>query len=433
MRNIHPRNVLPLRMHHHSIPPLEEDEEDEDDDNNNNKDKDEKKRTTTSTSRRMLWPSSVSSSIVPFRIRTWRETEHKSQIVVPKVQFKEVPIPAYLASDKFDLKHIDSSISTYIHMNILDASDDPRNREFDVSLLRQRQVRTIVHRYQDTYASDVHPTGFGDFIRSCFFVLQFCRKYRFGCQIVVTHPIAVFLEHFGESWVSASPAVPMFTETNWSHSLFDKQQCIQSFSLGGHREKEYIQYLCAQPINPWTKTITTYNILFPYDSIIDEDLRMVQKLLEPSIDMLTHVGMAMDRLGLVHASFVVIHIRSGDDHLIHGQTQFAVHYVDVIKHELNEVIFNNKEKKILLIADNNEIKALLQTIYKGLKCLVHDITHLGEGVKLQANQVKNTLLDFYLMSHASAIYSYTAYPHGSGFSYWCAKLYGIPYRCKYIK
>lgn len=36
------------------------------------------------------------------------------------------------------------------------------------------------------------------------------------------------------------------------------------------------------------------------------------------------------------------------------------------------------------------------------------------------------------MSNSCAIYSLTTYTHGSGFSYWCSKMYGIPYKCKYI-
>jgi hypothetical protein len=85
-----------------------------------------------------------------------------------------------------------------------------------------------------------------------------------------------------------------------------------------------------------------------------------------------------------------------------------------------------------VISDNNEIKLLLNDEFPNIKFLVYNITHLGEGVRLENEKVKNTMIDFYLMSKSSAIYSLTSYPHGSGFSYWCAKIYGIPYKCKYI-
>ena len=41
--------------------------------------------------------------------------------------------------------------------------------------------------------------------------------------------------------------------------------------------------------------------------------------------------------------------------------------------------------------------------------------------------------DFYLLANSNTIHSLTSYPHGSGFSYWCAKTFNIPYVCKYIQ
>ena len=61
------------------------------------------------------------------------------------------------------------------------------------------------------------------------------------------------------------------------------------------------------------------------------------------------------------------------------------------------------------------------------------ITHFGEGVILEEEKVKNTLIDFYLLSQSKSIFSYSAYQHGSGFSYWCAKTFNIPYVCKYVQ
>jgi len=67
-----------------------------------------------------------------------------------------------------------------------------------------------------------------------------------------------------------------------------------------------------------------------------------------------------------------------------------------------------------------------------IKTLFTEITHFGEGVVLEEERVKNTMIDFYLLSLSAAIFSYSSYKHGSGFSYWCAQTYNIPYVCKYI-
>ena len=88
----------------------------------------------------------------------------------------------------------------------------------------------------------------------------------------------------------------------------------------------------------------------------------------------------------------------------------------------------------LLIADNNFIKHYLSNkkIHR-LYIILHDIGHLGENTQLERNTLKNTMLDFYLFAQSSMIYAFSSYDHGSGFSCWCAKTYGIPYSCKIIK
>ena len=89
--------------------------------------------------------------------------------------------------------------------------------------------------------------------------------------------------------------------------------------------------------------------------------------------------------------------------------------------------------KYLIIADNNEIKILLLKYFPEFKTILKEITHFGEGIVLEEEKVKNTLIDFYLLSFAASIQSYSCYDHGSGFSYWCAKTFDIPYSCMLIK
>ena len=87
----------------------------------------------------------------------------------------------------------------------------------------------------------------------------------------------------------------------------------------------------------------------------------------------------------------------------------------------------------LIIADNNEIKLLLKNMFPNFRIIIKDITHLGEGIVLEEDKVKNTLIDFYLLSMSNNIMSYSSYDHGSGFSCWCATTYNIPYSCKIIR
>jgi len=357
---------------------------------------------------------------------------------IPKITFKEVPIPSYSVTDKFDLNTINQNISTTIHMDIF-ASDIIN--EGDVNRVKKKNIRKIFHVYQEKYADNSYPTGFGDFIRSCFFIIQFCSKYGFQYEIIINHPIAQFLNKFSlHDSISCSTLnnkVIMFSQTNWAESVFDNQNYIERFLLVKQKFNLFIDYLCSLPVI--NNSVFTYNILFPYYEISLEDCDKMCSLFEPSREIIEKTDEHLSNLKLIKKQFIVLHIRSGDSYLKNNNKIFDSLYLETIKNEIIEIIFkaklsmvDNKNVDILLIADNNEIKLLLNDEFPNIKFLVYNITHIGEGVDLETEKVKNTMIDFYLMSYASAIYSLTAYPHGSGFSYWCSKMYGIPYKCKYI-
>jgi hypothetical protein len=128
---------------------------------------------------------------------------------------------------------------------------------------------------------------------------------------------------------------------------------------------------------------------------------------------------------------------------------------NVLKH-ISVVVDKNNEKQWLLIADNNAIKKLIIERFPQIQTIIQDITHFAqdplhfaqdplhfaqdpllseEGVVLdKANEkVKNSMLDFYLLSLSCEIAAFSVYKHGSGFSSWCAKTYDIPYSCKLVQ
>jgi hypothetical protein len=101
--------------------------------------------------------------------------ENNDNTQIPKIVFKEVPIPSYFPTDKFDLNEINNNISAPIHMNIINPvyTLDAINEDI-INSLKKKNIYKICHVYQEKYADNLYPTGFGDFIRSCFFIIQFC-------------------------------------------------------------------------------------------------------------------------------------------------------------------------------------------------------------------------------------------------------------------
>lgn len=356
---------------------------------------------------------------------------------IHKIHLKDIIIPIQNQNDNYDLNNINNNISLPIHMNII--SRDEFN-EGDINRLKNKNVITINHIYQEKYAHNVNVTGFGDFIRGCFYILQFCNKFNFKCQILIHHPIAFFLEKFYSSY-SYNPLVKkllsenneMFAQSNLKDTIFNKiNNTIDGFVLSSIRQTEFIEYLCSLKIIK--NSVYSYNILFPYDEVSPQECNFMESLLEPTNEMKIYVDETIQHIGFSKKKFNIIHVRSGDIYLKNQTKIFDSLYFKTIKNEIFKIINNNKSgnRDFLLIADNNEIKYLLCEVFPEIKIIYKDITHLGEGIELEREKVKNTLLDFYLISNSASVYSFTVYPHGSGFSWWCATIYNIPCKCMFI-
>jgi hypothetical protein len=160
----------------------------------------------------------------------------------------------------------------------------------------------------------------------------------------------------------------------------------------------------------------------------------MRDILKPSQEMKEYVVSTLEIFELTENNYISIHIRSGDNYLNCGDKQFNLTYLTNITNSIITLVDKHPKAYFLLIADNKSIKRYLSNkkIHR-LYTIFNEIGHFGENSQLDRNQVKNTMLDFYLFAHSSIIYAFSAYDHGSGFSWWCAKTYGIPYSCKIIK
>ena len=355
-------------------------------------------------------------------------------IIVPKIECKEIIIPNYSYTDNYDVNSINQNINKTLEMDIY-GNENKFNG--DISKLYRKRIKIINNIYQESYSENIKPTGFGDFIRGCFFILQFCSKYKFKCNIFINHPVAMFLENFHQQYLlyenlnkPLTKLTTMFVENNWKNSKFDTSNYIIDVVTNNKTLDDFFNYLCNLKV--FTGSLFSYNIMFPYDEICEDHKKYMRNLLEPTEEIKSYINSTLETIGFNKKRYSIIHIRSGDKYLNDDTKIFDSAYFRKLVYELNILITSNSKINYLLIADNNEIKMLLLEIFTTLKALYKNITHLGEGVLLEREKVKNTLLDFYLMTNSNSINSYTCYAHGSGFSYWCAKTFNIPHKCMYI-
>jgi hypothetical protein len=309
--------------------------------------------------------------------------------------------------------------------------DDAKNQIIQDALKSLREkCKRIVNVYQLVYNSNVHASGFGDFIRGSYFLMEFCKKYDFKCSIDISnHPIKKCLKKYSNIQLSEIQSniykkIDTFQINNFS-PIIDANRIITNNSTTDDKFNDFLIYLNTQQnVNG---NIYVYDINYPTESYSHIFKRQMQEILEPTNRIKIYVDIKLKSLNLHAHSFEVIHIRCGDDYF--GKNiKCGTLNLKFIFHELDKL---NPNKKYLIISDNTYFKELIKNKYNFVNILNHNIVHTaGDDVKIK--DLENTMLDFYLMSKSNNLMSYSAYTHGSGFSKWCAYTYNIPYFCKYF-
>ena len=275
-------------------------------------------------------------------------------------------------------------------------------------------IEKIIHVYQLEY-SNGKPTGFGDYLRGSLFLLQICNKYNLEFDIDMNaHPISFFLN---------------------KENLNNYDDILKRKQISKFENPVYIDSN-SNPINinptqfmKKISTLTTTSTLFlycneyPYPNINPEFIKIIKDKIRPNDEMQTYIDENMKALKLIKNNYNVIHIRCGDDYLTKHKKMDFLYSSKIIKSF--KKYMKNDNTKYLILSDCKEIKYLFRA-FPNCVFSLKDITHLSIG-NINLENVKNTLIDFYLMSYSQKIFNITSLCHGSSFSQMCSIIYDIPY------
>ena len=317
--------------------------------------------------------------------------------------------------------------------------DDNIPLSFNVDRIRKRGIKIFNHVYQIKYENGKeNGSGLGDFLRGCYFILEFCETYNFQFKIIFNNCISKFLlikTHDLERFDNVLKGISVCRNNNFREFVIENGIIKDPIKDNKNIMADFVDYVVKLP--QYSGNVFMYCIAFPINEIPEKNKEHMRKFLEPTNEMQLTINQTLDDLNITSKQYIVIHIRSGDSYLKEENDTFTNGYIrDLItniKKDINIKNDINSENNYLLIADSNDVKKNIQKYFPNFKILMNPITHFGEGVVLEEEKVKNTMIDFYLLSFAKSIVSYSAYKHGSGFSYWCAKTFNIPYVSKYLQ
>jgi hypothetical protein len=288
-------------------------------------------------------------------------------------------------------------------------------------------IPTIHIIYQYTYKNNVSVTGFGDFIRCCFYILQFSDSYNINIDFnVYKHPIKTYLKYFSKKEdisESISNNISFFEKKNYTY--FTNNNII-----------DYYYYNIDNDLFKFIKQIETYDkhkylylVNHPDETrILEQHRTKIRELFEPVYELQMKIENMLTSLNLIKHKYKIIHVRLNDD-------SFKGDYINFTdKQTINIINTINAIKKttpddIFLLCSNNVFKKHIIQQTPNIKTIFSEISHIGESTITTDESLINTLIDFYIMSYSNHIYSFSVYEHGSGFSKWCAVMYNIPYIC----
>lgn len=284
----------------------------------------------------------------------------------------------------------------------------------------------LVHVFQRNYNNGrINSTGVGDFIRGSYFIIQFCEKH--GLQYVIDfskHPISQFLHMFAESFnpdVKPSANVNKFSG---SINIFEPANKHEADTLMA----DFAFYASSQLTHNSTKYV--YTIAYPVAKIDAKHKAHMRSVLKPTTQFEATIAKEMTSLKIAPRKYIVLHVRCGDSYLINNRSMNNIDNLHMFKKELENLNANNT---YLLISDSALLKKIVAATYPFIKMNFHEITHTGEGLIIDSSKLRNTMIDFYLISLASSVVSFSVYQHGSGFSRWCAETFEVPYKWCYMR
>ena len=291
-------------------------------------------------------------------------------------------------------------------------------------------LKKVVNVYQTQFI-DFKASGLGDYLRGSFMMLQLLRtleKYT-GIHLefdmdLRNHPMSKYL--ICDSTLERPQDYAKLGNFHIDSLLVNQDENDIAYQ---HIVRETVRYFnkIQQP------TFFAYCCKdLVYTEMLDSEKAFIRSKIQPTAEMETYITDSLTRLGITGA-YTTIHVRLDDavcfPHAVGSSqatlnTQLMDDLVAAVRSKVEE------GKTYVLVSSNTAVKDALTG--GNIHSIPTAICHIGQNQEPTDDQVKDTLLDFYLMSRSSEILAFSTYQR-TGFSLECSNIYGIPYSMNVVE
>lgn len=223
--------------------------------------------------------------------------------------------------------------------------------------------------------------GIGDILRGTMNLYLYCRKNNYNFVV------DIHLHKLSEYIIENNHLYRNLIERNKNNIPFVKGEELDKF------------------INNSTEdTIFLFTNLNKQINNPDEDtINFMKNLLKPKQDLQNYIDKYLE----IYNNFNIMHFRLGDNELVrNNNNKDFKKYLNI----LEKIPFSEND---ILISDSNTFKKFIEKKKIKIKILKTNPSHIGLN-----NDLKDTLLEFFLLSRAKKINSYSVHRWNSGFVRW---------------
>lgn len=233
--------------------------------------------------------------------------------------------------------------------------------------------------------------GLGDLIRSTLKLFELSKKMNFNLYVdLQLHPIANYLE------------IP-----------------FNPFSENVYKNKDKIEYVCYGGVEDYINSHSPNQIMYIltndfYDGPITiAEQNFIKSILTPKNDFQNFIDMVINSFPF--ETYNILHLRIGDDFFHNKQS-------NILLDDLADFVVSNKEENDVFITDSDDLKKYI-FINHNIYTLNGYICHLG--LEKNEDKIRDTLLEFFLLTRCQKIKTLCKIHEISGFVKWISKIYNI--------
>jgi hypothetical protein len=287
-------------------------------------------------------------------------------------------------------------------------------------MILNTEIKKIVNVFQHNYKNVNTYIGFGDYLRGCLFLINFCKKHNVSYDLNIDDFIfSKYLKNIYNKFhinEDIRKNICYFERQNTDRFSYLHEYYCQNGFLDS-----FIDFCNNTPIYDNVCYILTN--ARSTENIFNETKEEMKNFMEPTELITNQLNVLLLNLNLIYKKYITIHIRFGDN------SEFNSNYNNVLS-KLNNTIIKDSQKYVIICDSNNLNKTLINYFKynQNVKFIDNKKIHSANR-DLNEDDAKDILIDFYIMSMSDKIICFSIYEHGSSFSKTCSEIYDIKYEC----